>query len=369
MKKALVLLVSLLLVMMPMVFAEESCSDDNIICDQGEVDQSATIGAGTGSPPSIEYVWVLPDENLNDQGTQLFPTLSSERNDIYACVVVGDPQGRDDISQVFVDVYHPEGTQDLLPCVPDANNKCDFTGDAFDRNPEGGLFKYQVHADRLNPTIPADMQFIEDCKLDALAAGLITQADVDLINYNIFSQPEWYMYTVNLPMLYHQPSGLYEVKAWATDHASAFSDMVSSFFDWVSTVALEIDFQDGLDYGALQPSVYRVIQGDYNMISGDGKPTVKNEGNERVEISVQSSTLLGDTFNKEINDFDVKWDPYETGFGHGQVFFDNDEQVILEDPLELCQTEKIDFSAHADLGLPADNYHGILQISTSAHDE
>ncbi|MDP3917100.1 MAG: hypothetical protein Q8Q42_02320 [Nanoarchaeota archaeon] len=368
MKKILVFAI-LLIAMTPGVFSEKTCSDDNIICEHEDFEQTAIISSGSnGQPPEVEYLWVLPDENPYDSGTQLFPTLSSERNDIYACVVVGDPQGRDDITRVFLDVYHPENTQELLPCVPSANNKCDYDGEEFDRDPNGGLLKYQVQAHEGNFSDALHVQFMENCILDAVNAGLITQQEGDEIYYNLFSQPEWNLYAVHLPMLYHQPAGMYEVEARATDLRSDVSDKLSTSFEWVSTVAMEVDFQDGLDYGTLQPSVYKVIQGDYNMVSGDGKPTVKNEGNERVKLSIESSSLLGDTFNKEINDFDVKWDPNEVGYGHGHVFFDSDDAVMLEEPLELCQTEKIDFSAHADIGLPADIYSGMLQVWTSAYD-
>jgi hypothetical protein len=362
--KKLLLLMTILLVL-PTVLAEpHDCSDPDVICDHLEVGQEAEVGAGGGNPPTMEYVWVLPDEDPLEPGTQLFPKLSDQRNDIYACIVTSDPQGRDDVQQVFVDVFHPSGTGPLLPCVEEAGIVCNFDENPpFDKDEtQTGLFKYQVHADRLD--VVDDREEIEDCKLDALNAGLISQNDFDLINYNIFSQPEWYMWKVYLPMLYHQPAGWYSVEAWGTDTASDVSDRLTTSFEWVSTVAMEIDFFDGLDYGYLQPSVYKVIQGDYNLVDGDGKPTVKNEGNERVNISLSSTSLGGQQFGKQITDFDVKWDPYEVGFGYGQIFFQADQTVKLADPLELCQTEKIDFSIHADVGLPADVYDGTMSIWT-----
>jgi hypothetical protein len=202
--------------------------------DPAVLTTTATISGG-GSPPTVQYVWVLPDEDAIVSGTQLWPDLSQERNDIYACVVVSDPQGRDDIKNVYVDVYHPDGS-----------------------------FKYQVHAEKLVPGDTSDAETIEQCKLDALDAGLITQQDFDLINYQIFDQPAWYMYKVYLPMLYHQPSGQYEARAWATDTSSEVSATLSAYFDWVSTVAVELDF-NSLQFGEIQPSVYKVIQGDDDM--------------------------------------------------------------------------------------------------------
>ncbi len=363
MKKALTILVAVLLLLPIAAFAKD-CSDPDMFCgDGGTVGEEALIAPG-GSPPTSHYAWVLPDEDSLTVGTQLYPDLSEERNDIYACVVTSDPQGRDDVQNVYVDVYHPVGTGPFIPCVAEDGEVCDDSGHGqpWDKDEVGGLFKYQVHATLLDPMY--NQYEIEQCKLDALNAGLIDQSDFDDIDYWIFDQPEWYMWKAYLPMLYHQPTGTYEAKAWATDTASATSLQLSTFFDWVSTVALEIDFYSGIYYGQLQPSVYKTIQGDYLMIDGDGAPTIKNEGNERIQLVVMSTNLTGVQFSKEIDDFDVKWDPEEHGVGYGQYFTIGGEELWLPDPLELCQTEKMDFSVHADVGLPADTYVGTLYLSS-----
>jgi len=324
------------------------------------ISQLASI-SGTGAPPTVEYGWILPDEDDMTSGTQTNPSLGAERNDIHACVVVSDPQGRDDIQNVYVDVFHPAGTGGILPCVVEDGDVCDESGQGQPWEKTGDLFKYQVHAVRLDPN--RDRREIEACKADALAAGLISQDDFDEINYQIFSQPNWYMYRVYLPMLYHQPAGIYTALAWATDTSSAVSnENETMYFEWISTVSLGLDFAS-LDYGQLQPSVYKVIQGDYMMYYGDGTPTLKNEGNERVYLSVRSENLTGIIHGKEIDDFDVKWDPEEIGYGYGQRYFKGGDFVFLDDPLELCQTEKIDFSVHADIGLPEDTYTGIMTLT------
>ncbi len=358
-----------------------SCSDEFDNDGDGDVDdddhgctedptgwtfpESATIGGGS-APPVIQYIWVLPDEDIYTSETQLYPDLSEERNDIYSCVVASDPQGRDDIQNVYVDVYHPQNTEEIIPCVTEDGSVCDQSGygQPWDHTPQNGLFKYQVHAQKLDPLY--DREEIEQCKLLALNAGLITQDDFNAIDYWIFDQPEWYMYRVNLPMLYHQPAGDYEARSWATDTSSSVSDPLSRYFTWISTVAIEIDFYDGIDYGTLQPSVYKIIQGNYAMQDGDNQPTIKNEGNEPVSLRIESTNLTGEQFQKVIDDFNVKWDPEERGSGYGQTYFGSGQEVELADPLELCQTEKIDFSVHADVGLPADAYSGTLTIRALA---
>jgi len=398
MKKITILALVVALFVLPVAFA--LCTGSACVTSTGSVSQTAILGGSTGvGAPEIKFVWVLPDEDLTTDETQLYPALSAERNDIYACIVVSDPQGRDDIMNVYADVYHPTGTADILPCVladndPDKDGLyeskvCDETqnnlalnnagagyGGKTDGSYEktGDLFKYQVHAVKMDPV--SDRVAIENCKNAAVTAGLITQNDAHLspgtvyqgIDYWIFDQPEWYMYKVYLPMLYHQPAGWYTVKAWATDKLGHPSAQLSTTFEWVSTVAMEIDFFGGLNYGTLSPSVYKVIQGDWIMSTADGKPTVKNEGNEPIHITVGSNALIGTAFKKSIDDFDVKWNPEEivSTPNYGYQTYTAGQTVSLEDPLELCQTEKIDFSAHADAGLPEDTYIGSLILTVSS---
>jgi hypothetical protein len=70
---------------------------------------NATVGEGTGATPEVKYSWVLPDDSPAT-GTQLEIVPSGERNDIYACIVVSDADSRDSIQDVFMDLYHPDGS-------------------------------------------------------------------------------------------------------------------------------------------------------------------------------------------------------------------------------------------------------------------
>jgi hypothetical protein len=290
---------------------------------------SAQIGAGSGSPPTIQYLWVLPDEDSTEAGTQVNIIPSNTRNDIYACIVVSDPQGRDDIKNVWVDVEHPDCTRD---------SSC-------------GEFKYQVHAEKLD--IEEDYQEIEQCKADAVEAGLITQQDADLIDYQIFDQPAWYMYKVYLPMEYHQPTGWYHAEGFASDTIGQVSYRKDAYYEWVAATYLELDFTN-LDFGVLQPSVYAVIQGDTDM-STSNAPTVKNEGNTLIDVDLKASNLEGEVLHKIIDDFDAK-------FLGEQVYFSANNLQEFGNDLGLCRTEKIDFSVHAEVGTPVDDYSGTMTI-------
>jgi len=300
----------------------------------GVVVSEAGVQEGSGTSPVVEYIWVLPDESL-DEGTQLEIIPSGEREDIYACLVVSDAESRDTIADVFVDVFHPDDS-----------------------------FKYQMHARWLSPLHDAAM--IEGCKTDALNAGLITSEDFDDINYNIFSQQNWYMYHVRLPMYYHQPSGIYDVLGYAVDTTSRLSDPNLADFEWVAGTYLELDFNT-VDFGNIQPGAWKIVNGDVDMFTSD-MPTLKNEGNTEILVGVKFSEFIGqgNLPNKVIDDFDAQLRNMGTdnylGIPGEHLEFVADEQVTFTYPISLCRQEKIDFSIHADVGTVPDTYEGSITL-------
>jgi len=312
MKKLIAILVCLLFV--PMVFGDET------------YDTAAQILSTGGNAPEIEYAWVLPDEDSASE-TQLIPAAEAERTDIYACIVVSDLEGRDDIQDVWLDLYHP----------------------ANDYTVEDATKKYQVHATML--TDPAE---IEACKDAALSADLIIQDDHDLIDYWIFDQPGWYMYKVYLPMLYHQPAGNYLAEVKATDTIGNVGvRSYDTFFQWVPTVILATDIGSSLDFGTLQKGIAKYVQGDTDF--GTGGPTLKNQGNVPIGLSVISTPMVGIATSKEIIDFDVQF--------RGDHFdYVADAMQLLPKALRNCHTEKIDFSVHPAGDLPIDDYEGDLTL-------
>jgi len=291
---------------------------------------SAAILPGIGERPVIEHVWILPDESP-EIGTQLEVSPSSERDDVYACVVVSDAESRDTIADVFLDVYHPDDS-----------------------------FKYQVHADRM------EREDTLECNDLALAEGLISSAEHDAIYYNIFSQRNWYMYKAYLPMLYHQPAGLYQTIAYATDTTSRLSIGKLTTLDWIAGTYLELDFTS-VEFGSIQPGAWKVLNGDLDMGTAD-MPTIKNEGNTEVRVGLMFSEFSGvDSLpNKVIDDFDAQLRNMGTD-NYGDIpgehlEFSAHEEVWFEYPVSLCRQEKLDFSIHADVGTVPDDYTGEIIV-------
>jgi len=318
MKRNLIINVVLFLLIISMSYAQEG---------------SGGIEPGAGNSPVIEYIWILPDEG-EGEGTQLQLTPGGERDDIYACLVVSDEESRDTIADVFVDVFHPDGS-----------------------------FKYQVHADWMNIS---DAASIEDCKDIARDHGLISSQDHQDIDYNIFSQQNWYMYKVYLPMYYHQPSGIYDIKAYAVDDQSKLSNPLNTTLEWLAGTYLELDFTE-IEFGSVQPGAWKVLNGDLDMGTPES-PTLKNQGNTEVMVGVEFSDFIGqeENPNKIIDEFDAQLRNMGTD-NWGEIpgehlEFRSNEQVWFTYPVSLCRQEKIDFSVHADIGIVPDTYNGNLTI-------
>jgi hypothetical protein len=340
------------LLFVPMAFADTVVTPG----DPGVVGTETVSGTaqilGGNQPPVVRYMWILPDEDPDGEPeTQVNVDPGMERSDIYACIVVSDPQGRDTIEKVFAKVYHPDGT-----------------------------YKYQVHARLLNPLDEVDATGIKDCIADGVAADLISESEAyDLaldhgIDYNIFDQQNWHMYKVYLPMYYHQPAGMYDVKVWATDANSGLSQTCSTetpcvnnrWFEWVAGTYLVLDF-DSIDFGdALAPGVWTDIDGDLDM-GTPARPTLKNNGNTEVQVSVMFSDFVGEMFEKRIDLFDAQLRNLQaTNNWHdvpGEHFeFPSMYEQVFTYPIELCRHEKIDFSIHPDSGAVPDIYSGELTI-------
>lgn len=367
------------------------------------------IITGVGSPPEMKYQWELPDDAdpthvLSGCQVAIVPSDNPGPKEVQAYIVVTDPNGRDDISRVFADIYYPAKTLTVTAVDPAADTVTvdpvpadksevditypvddgmpgvsgpwvteDFIADGVmttfqmagdidaDANPQDVSatekpFKFQVEAVKLDPT--ADAAIIEQAKIDAVAAGLITQAQADDIDEEIYNTETAFMYKATFYMSYHQPAGWYKVATWATDQVGGQSDHLISKFQWWPTKVLDIDFTL-IDFGEIMPCKEKMVPGDYIMETPGSAPpvmpTMKNEGNVDIVISLHFTAMVGEVKGKTIEDFDAK-------FKDEKLYFKACETKRFTEPLKLCETEKISFSIHAPDGTPADTYWGMLHI-------
>lgn len=364
---------------------------------------------GAGSPPEIKCQWELPDDADPSHilpGTQvaIVPSDDPGPKEVQAYIVVTDPNGRDDISRVFADVYYPAqpltvtaidtalDTVTVAPVPADMSEVdinyplddgvpgvsgpwvtedfiADGVTDTFEL--EGDMdadatiadlcatekpFKFEVEAVKLDPT--DDAEIIEAAKADAVAAGLISPAEAADIDEEIYDTETAFMYKATFYMSYHQPAGWYKVATWATDQNGGQSDHLISKFEWWATKVLDVDFTL-IDFEEIVPCKVKMVPGDYVMEEPGPAPpvmpTVKNEGNVDIIIGLHFDAMVGEEKGKTIEDFDAK-------FKDEKLNFTACETKWFSEPLYLCETEKISFSVHAPEGTPADTYWGMLHI-------
>jgi len=359
MKKILIMLVVALMAfaaIMPLAMGARYIDKDSQYMKtwdtEAEIDIDAGGGSGGGDPPGspsvdapvVEYCWILPDEDDQADCVQIHVNPSDWRMDIFAFMVVTDPEGRDDIFQVFAQVFHPRD-------VPPWCGSEKFKATEFDPiEDEGDIY---------------------DAMDDALYSGHLTKAEYDDIVHMLFEKPMAYLYCVQLPMEYCEPCGVYKVNMWASDSDCDSGAICYALFEWKCSVIVQYDFTE-LDFGKIEAGVEKVIIGDEDISTKDA-PTLKNEGNTKVHIQIKSQEMTHTGYdNYKITDFDVYWmgeyydedDGYTTEGQSGEWT----PWIDIYPDLCMCNTKQIDFSIHPKHNLPPGTYRGALQMHVSKGD-
>lgn len=340
MKKTLLILVALVVSVVSLMALPATAG-------AADVDTEAVVG-GTGSAPYVCAKFETPDDDPA-AGTQISPTPGGAKT-VKFYVVAGDPNGVDDVSAVYIKVYHPDGT-----------------------------FKFQLDAIRPGwTTIPwtgmIDMD--GDCTgdtsvpdaLDALdAQGRIAYGvdpvrgapmDLALLKYDLQHGKQILVELVG-EMDYHQPAGDYRVEAIVVDKGGK-SGTLDNIFKYLSIVALRIDFSK-ISWGTVNVCQWNVLYGDEDL-STPTKPTIQNIGNDPAKIELHATEMVGTNYGKKIPDFDAS-------LLGGHVEFVACTPTIITDPagaaveLPPCTPTQIDFSVHPPEGTPEDTYKGKMTIT------
>jgi hypothetical protein len=293
-------------------------------------------GGDSGSPPDIKCKWETPDDDPGD-GIQIAPILGGEKQVFYYAIVT-DPQGVDTISAVYADIWHPDGE-----------------------------FKYQIELDTIIKGSEA-ISIFEDAWDDGIVtvndAYYYGWSDDDIYNDIIDELNEGlaYLYKGYSYLDYCQPAGWYHVGIRAVDNYAEWSDYLCNHFWYIPTAGIEIDFSS-IDYGSAVISTTKWVGGDIDFGTGD-KPTVRNIGNTPVELHVYQTDM---GFGKTDGDWNVMFDA-RLGADGGISTYYPEEEAVLGDILDLCTTEKLDFSIHIYKGVPGYNYIGEMDIWATVHD-
>ncbi len=299
-----------------------------------EVDVSVEISSA-GNPPVIEEMFVLDwvDNEYNESGdlahivagTQIMPNPGSGidvvETEFYKFIVVSDPNGNADISTVFEKLYNTTGVQmgPEVTCT-DITNTQDQQ-DALDAALECGLIGNDKYDDL--------MWMLDPLKQQAK------------------------MFKVTNTLTNHDEPGIYEVYFKPVDKGGAYITGYTNF-TYLALKAIELDF-DTINYGQIMIGVEKWVAGDDVWGTSD-KPTIKNQGNDPLQVTVSATDLIGANLGQTIgaNYLSVEL--------LGEHRYDLSSPVTMPGNLMPCTPTQISFDITAPFGTASDTYSGDVYI-------
>jgi len=307
-----------------------------------DVITSVSMSTGGGEIPVVLAKWETepgcPSLESGDPthctlGSQFMPpaTFQGAKSLNYYAVVM-DEEDNGNVQMTYADVYHPDGT-----------------------------FKYQIHFTKLpkadgiaafNAATPIGLLKLGDCSVDDAA---VLDAAAVLNELNKETAAVW-MGTAEIH--YCQMDGNYRVDVRTVDNNQNPSAYLTNTFYYVPVTAAEYDFT-AVSYGSVSmgaPAVWRA--GDTLFSTGDGKPTVRNVGNTRLNIKI-NQTDMG--FGKEVTGvWNVNFDA-RLGHTSSEPLYDPFTDHVLQDTLDRSHTDELDFSIHVIKGF--DSHSGTMTLS------
>ncbi len=290
-----------------------------------DVTTRAVLDVGTGEPV-INEMFVFDEDGdcvvTPDPGSGLDETWTT----FYKYVIVSDPHGISDIATVFEELRDPNGN----PLPPYEVEMTDITG-------------------------TGEVETVLD---DALACGMINQTEYD--HYELYIDPlkaQYKMYKIDNQLNNHHAPGDYIVYFKVVDSLGAFSTDTCTFV-YVGINAMEIDFSD-VNYGPIKVDTEKWVAGDpiFDPTGDSLNPTIKNQGNVNIKISILGSDMTG--LNSPSQTIDASALSVEF---MGQHVYDISEWVTLDGELTPCTPDQISFDIKAPLGTTANDYAGLLSI-------
>jgi hypothetical protein len=330
------------------------------VAAQNEIPIQAEI-TSAGSAPLVKAVWtgrddnedyLVEDDDLARLGSQVIPNADPNVTRVYVWAVVADPNGVDDVADVFFDIYEPP-----THCANPSQFKVQVHmtdlgnghADAVQEAADLGLIWYNFY--------PQDWPDPDKAGNEVTLADLLWELDPTKNQAHL-----WYGYFEYVPCTQHP--GYYQADVYGVDAGGAI-DYYSGEVEIASIVALEIDFAT-VNWGEVKPGLRRWIAGDENMAT-PYQPTLLNRGNEPGRIRVETTPLAsqGLPVTKYITKFDaallndsLQWTSTTPNVFNGKWFL-----ADVGEGLPHCDPTQIEFSVLADLGLPAAVYTGTMRIS------
>jgi len=302
---------------------------------------SVTVSIGGGAIPVVKCKWeqqpVADFAELEDgdpkhliPGFQILPPLAAcTKKMIEYYAVVTDEEDGGNVSQVFVDVYHPTGS-------PEPYGKSKVGG-----VPKLPYFKYEVPFTKLGHSA-AEIALVSE----ATKRGLITFGSAFTLSDVIFELEKGTadLWKGSALIDYEQPAGKYGVHAFAVDANNNLSVVVFNQFDYIAVAGIEVDFT-GIEFGSVNLGVEKMIPGDtnWNKTPGINGATVRNIGNTWASVKVKFDDM---GFGQDVN---LNWNVlFDARMGNDNAYYVGDivpyKEITLANALGLSKKDELDFS-------------------------
>jgi len=360
------------------------------------VDTHAVVGT-SGAGPVVECKWELPDMDSSTAGIQYTAPIHEHDDDMTISPDAdNDPANGTQIpcaGPPTLAPTQPNGVQRMIQVAPNFENTPEErrienwatvdnpndVSDVFWRvfHPDGS-FKLQIHGVKLTTaecgtlvgTSGTDGAMTEA----AVHTGQVAQAAFDDLNKGMIAKCQQGVkgfYHQEWPLSKDQPCGEYKVELTAVATGGAFTTL-TNYIDVECTFMLKIDFgggicgSGGIDWGNITPGNTKIVGGDLIFAPDcDTAPTTKNVGNDGMGLKISYSKMIGQTFAKEIIDFDACYgrDP-STLYCVPNIPAATLTDLSPTDDQILCANEvgKLDPSVHPPLSLVADTYVGTMDL-------
>jgi hypothetical protein len=323
-------------------------------------DTSVTVATGGGTNPIVKCKWEQDltaeledgDPGHATPGSQFLPPgMKCGLKTICYYAVVTDEEDGGNVSQVYVDVYHPVDAVPPYSCSTD---------------PRGPYFKYEIPMTNIGHDAAA-VALLEA----AAAAGLVT-FDPAYTLEEIITQ-ELMKGTADLwygcaEIDYEQPCGMYDVKAFAIDRNSNISAVLENQFEYVCVPIVEIDFTS-FTYGSVNLGVEKMVAGDTVWTDPAGNPagagqtakaTIRNVGNSWARPVIMQDDM---GFGKDITGmWNVSFDARMGNDDAYKVYYDPEVATPLLNYLDLSTLEELDLSILIKKGVSGSTYTGAIVI-------
>lgn len=337
-----------------------------VLAQSPTLETSLTRDSSGGANPIVKAKWEMNADkgtNLKYLGTDAATTAGAQfmpsgqyqvGKTITVCGIITDPDGVADIDSVYSDLFYPTDIStgpnhepNRLGC---GQQMPEFTLTKLSKSDGIELFCNKIKNNNNNlPTFNQGFGYAEICALDG----------------ELWKETA-YAFCGEITLSYEDPSGSYNTLVLAQDK-SGKDGTLSNMFTYLPLTAFETDF-NSVAYGNVRLNTHKIISGDLSFSPNDGRATVRNVGNTRLNMRVYQNDMgLGQT--------DGNWNVrYDGRVGSDAAFVNYFPETtrVLPQPLNLSETDEMDFSIDISKFPPThegNNYVGtmVLSATTEAH--